>query len=134
VTFAHTRRWAWAPVAAVLALGAAACGDTTPDDTASLATERSAADLTLVAEDVAFVTTELQAAAGSPVTITLDNRDDGVPHNLHVEGADGGDVATEVESGPVTQELEVSFSTAGEYTYVCDVHPDTMRGTITVTS
>lgn len=130
----RSRRWGWAPATLLLALGAAACGDTTPDDTASPATDRSATELALVAEDIAFDTTDLQAVAGSSVTITLDNRDDGVPHNLHVEGADGGDAATEVASGPVTQELAVSFSTAGEYTYVCDVHPDTMNGTITVTS
>ena len=34
--------------------------------------------------------------------------------------------------GPVTQELTFTLDEPGEVTYVCDVHPAMMRGTITV--
>ena len=124
-------------VAAALALTAAACGDTTPDvDQGATTTggdEPSAArDVTIVAKDTAFDTTTLDATVGETLTITYDNRDDGIAHNLHVEGVSGGDAKTDIEQGPTTQSLAVSFDDAGEFAYVCDVHPQQMRGTITV--
>jgi plastocyanin len=81
-----------------------------------------------------FDVEEVQAAAG-PVTIEFDNRDAGVIHNFHVyrgEDSDGESVAeTELETGPVTQ--TVTFDAEpGTYYYVCDVHPTTMEGTLTV--
>ena len=115
---------------AVLALGAAACGDTTPPESA----EPASTTATIVADDIAFDTTELDVTAGDTLTITLDNRDDAVAHNLHVQGAAGGDAKTEIEEGPTTQTLDVSFDEAGEFEYFCDVHPQQMRGTVTVTS
>lgn len=42
------------------------------------------------------------------------------------------DEQTEIVVGPVIQTLEVTFGSPGEYTYVCDVHPQQMEGTITV--
>jgi hypothetical protein len=79
--------------------------------------------VTIVAEDTAFDTTNLDAAVGETLAITFDNRDDGIPHNLSVEGASGGDAKTDIEQGPTTQTVEVSFDDAGVFTYFCDVHP-----------
>lgn len=110
----------------------AACGDTTRDEGAPAA-PTSGDEVTLIADDVAFDRTEIEVTAGALVALTFENRDEGVPHNVHIEGADGGDVTTEIESGPVTQRTEVSFTRAGSYSFFCDVHPDTMRGTIMVT-
>lgn len=115
-------------VVAVLAAGA--CG---PDDenpaTGGAQSEPSTARI--VGEDTTFDVTELEASTGETLRITFDNRDDGVNHNLHVTG-DGVDEQTEITAGPVTQTLEVTFGNSGEYTYVCDVHPQQMQATISV--
>ncbi len=126
-------------VAAALALTAAACGEVDAPDIAQTGiTEPRSSEppgrggVTIVAVDTAFDTTNLDAAVGETLAITFDNRDDGIPHNLRVEGASGGDAKTDIEQGPTTQTLEVSFDDAGEFAYVCDVHPRQMRGTVTV--
>lgn len=123
------------PVA--LALSAAACGDTTPDvDQGATTTggdEPSAArDVTIVAEDIAFDTTDLNVAVGETLIIAYDNRDARVPHNLHVTGGTEGPATTAIEEGPFTQTLEVTFDDAGQFEFFCEVHPQQMRGTITV--
>ena len=126
-------------VAAVLALTAAACGDVDGRDVAQTGTTAPRSSeppggggVTTVAKDTAFETTTLDATVGETLTITYDNRDDGIAHNLHVEGASGGDAKTDIEEGPTTQTLAVSFDDAGEVAYFCDVHPQQMRGTVTV--
>ena len=117
------------PVAVVL-LAATACG---PDDEspATGGVQGEPTTATIIGEDTAFDVTELQASAGETLRITFDNRDDGVSHNLHVTG-EGVDEQTEIVAGPVTQTLEVTFEEPGVFTYVCDVHPQQMEGTITV--
>lgn len=124
-------------VGAALALTAAACGDTDADvaqtGTTPAASDPSGGAVAIVADDIAFDTTTLDATVGETLSISYDNRDDGIAHNLHVEGAAGGDAKTDIEEGPTTQTLEVSFEEAGEFEYFCDVHPQQMRGTITVT-
>ena len=50
-------------------------------------------------------------------------------HNVHLPDAPGSP-ATELEPGPVTQELDVDLA-AGSYEYLCDLHPN-MVGTLTV--
>lgn len=126
-------------VAAALALTAAACGDVDDPDVAQTGTTAPRSSeppggggVTIVAEDTAFDTTTLDATVGETLTITYDNRDDRIAHNLHVEGASGDDAKTEIEEGPTTQTLAVSFDDAGEFAYFCDVHPQQMRGTVTV--
>lgn len=126
----HSRRVL--ALGAVLAVGAAACGDTTAPESAE-PDEPASSTATIVADDIAFDTTELDATVGDALTITYDNREDGIAHNLHVEGTAGGDAKTDIEEGPTTQTIDVSFAEAGEFEYFCDVHPQQMRGTITVT-
>lgn len=116
---------------AALAFVGAACGSDS-DDVAQRDTTlgEGSGRLELVAEDTAFDQTELAADAGALV-ISFDNRDDGIMHNLHVTG-DGVDEKTDIETGPTTQTLELELD-AGTYSYTCDVHPQQMKGELTVT-
>lgn len=117
------------PVAAVvLALGA--CGDTgqsAPPTTVGCKVAEGGR-VTLVADDNRWDTDCLQAPAG-PLTIEVDNRDDGGNHNVHLPDAPDSP-ATELEQGPSTQELEATLE-PGSYEFVCDVHSN-MVGTLTV--
>lgn len=82
----------------------------------------------------AFDVEEVSAPPGS-VTVEFDNRDGGVIHNIHFyrgSDNDGESVAeSELESGPIKQTV-VFEAEPGAYYYVCDAHPTTMEGTLTV--
>ncbi|HET6615316.1 MAG TPA: plastocyanin/azurin family copper-binding protein [Dehalococcoidia bacterium] len=88
-------------------------------------------DVTLVAHNLAFDADEVRAPAGA-LTLTIDNRDGGTPHNLHVfAGSDNtgnsiGDTA--IENGPARASLHVQLD-AGAYFFQCDVHPS-MHGAV----
>lgn len=115
---------------ATLAVAMGACGDTGesgPPTTVGCTTAEDGR-VTLVAADIRWDTDCLQAEPG-PLTIVVDNRDTRVNHNLHLPTAPGSP-ATDLEQGPVVQELEVTL-TAGTYEYVCDIHSN-MVGTLTV--
>lgn len=84
----------------------------------------------IAAQNVAFSKAALSVGAGA-VTIAFDNQDDGIPHNLHVTGS-GIDEKTEIEAGPTAQTLKLELE-AGRYSYVCDVHPQQMKGDLEVT-
>lgn len=94
----------------------------------------AAAKLTLTASNILFDRTEPKASPGD-LTIELDNKDAGVPHNVEVftgKDATGESVGlTAIESGPVRQTLMVTLAT-GDYYYQCDVHPTTMSGKLDV--
>lgn len=115
------------PVLAVAAAGLLACGDDGDDDLSSEPVPDDP-DVVLVAEDIAFDPDEVTVPAGEPVTIVIDNRDEGVNHNVHVEGAPAPN-KTPLEQGPSQQALTVTLD-PGEYEYVCDIHPD-MTGSMT---
>ena len=81
-----------------------------------------------------FVPTTLAAAANTAFTIHFDNQDNQL-HNVHLKGP-AGDVAlggdTAFFQGPGTRDYAVPALPAGDYTYTCQVHPGTMKGTLTV--
>lgn len=86
----------------------------------------------LTAEDLAFDASVIQASAGAAFTISFTNNDS-APHNVSVYTEEGGEqIAT---SDPINQgetlEVEVPAQDAGEYFFMCDIHPD-MNGTIVV--
>lgn len=82
---------------------------------------------TIVAENIKWDLKRVVVPAGAEVTATIENRDRGIPHNLHVKSP--GDPKTELEDGPVTQTLRFTIEKPGSYGFVCDAHP-TMTGTI----
>lgn len=86
----------------------------------------------LTAADLVFNASVIQAPAGEAFTIHFTNNDS-APHNVSVYTEEGGEqIAT---SDPINQgetlEVEVPALDAGEYFFVCDIHPD-MTGTVVV--
>lgn len=66
----------------------------------------------------------------APGDYTLVVNDQSPAHNFHLTGPGGVDVTTDV-SAEGEQSFDVTLE-AGEYTFVCDPHSSTMRGTFTV--
>jgi plastocyanin len=119
----------YAAILVTLALVLAACGaegETTTPDAGGGET-----DITLLAQNVAFDLTKLNVQAGEQITITFENRDAGIRHNLLINGPSGR-IATDVEAGPVTQTLTFTIDEAGSYRFLCEVHPSVMVGELVV--
>jgi plastocyanin len=119
---------------AVLALLLTGCGG--DDDGGGSGAGRSAGtedepvtEFTIVAEDLRFDLDGVVVPAGEEVTATIENRDDGIGHNLSVALRDG-EAKTEVEAGPVTQTLRFTVPEPGEHDFVCDPHAASMRGVV----
>jgi plastocyanin len=111
------------------ASGAAAAGGSTGGGAA--APSLPTADVTLTAQNIAFVQTSLQAPAGKAFTIAFDNLDS-APHNLQISDASGASVFKgDIVSGPAVKVYTVPALPAGQYAFVCLVHPS-MTGTLTV--
>jgi mono/diheme cytochrome c family protein len=91
--------------------------------------------LTIAAKGNTWNREGLSAVADVPLTIAIDNQDDGVQHNWRLtEGGEvgGEDVATtDPQAGPATQTLEFGPLAVGEYFYQCDIHPGLMEGVLT---
>jgi plastocyanin len=128
----RTRRLTLLAVLVVVVLTAAGCGsDDDPALSGAPEETTSGTTLTLVAEDIAFNTNMLAAPAGEEVSLEYDIRDE-VPHNLHIITDSGEEPKTEVQAGPAMQTLTFTIDKPGSYTYICDVHPEQMKGTLQV--
>jgi plastocyanin len=81
----------------------------------------------LTAKGTAWSQTQLTMATGKQVTVAVDNQDT-VEHNFTFKEANADQ---DVDGG---QSVEVSFTTpaAGTYDFICEYHPATMKGTVTV--
>jgi plastocyanin len=89
--------------------------------------------LTVVAQDIEFDTSTLELLAGAPTSLTFENRDT-VQHNLAIYTDDSLTTELfrgELVTGPVTVEYQIPPLEAGEYYFVCNVHPQ-MNGTVVV--
>ena len=90
-------------------------------------------DVNITAQQIAFVQTSFTAKADTPFTIAFSNEDAGVTHNIQINGADGSELwKGEIFPGVATKLYNVPALAAGEYKFVCTVHP-TMTGTASIT-
>jgi plastocyanin len=90
--------------------------------------------VTVTAQNIAFDTDTIDLPADTASTITFDNRDAGVQHNISIYSDSSlgellfkGDLVT----GPATAQYSIPPEPAGEYYFQCDVHP-TMNGSVIV--
>jgi plastocyanin len=92
--------------------------------------------VTIVAQNLKFDKDTLTATAGLDVTVTLDNKDAGVLHNIAFytnRSASQKIFGSELTTGPATQTSTFPApGSAGTYFFRCDVHPDTMTGAFVV--
>jgi hypothetical protein len=94
--------------------------------------------MTVVGRNLAFNVKTISAGVGVPVTITLDNQDAGVLHNIAFYTNRSASTAIanakgELFTGPGQQTLNFTAPPAGgNYFFRCDAHPDTMNGTFRV--
>jgi len=86
--------------------------------------------LHISAQNIAFNTNHLEAPAGQAFVLEFDNNDPGIPHNVEIKDANGTSVFKgQIITGPAKASYQVPAITAGNYTFVCDVHPN-MTGTL----
>jgi outer membrane protein assembly factor BamB len=85
-------------------------------------------------QSISYDKSTLEAPAGTEVTVVYDNQS-ALPHNIAFYEGDSADdpliAETTVETGPIVQELTFTTpSEPGSFLFLCDVHPETMRGTL----
>ncbi len=112
--------------------GGGAAGGGAAGESATAAPSLPAADVNLTAQGIAYQQTSLTAPAGKAFTLAFDNRDAGVPHNVAIKNGSGTEVFKgQIITGPDVVVYDVPALPAGQYTFVCSVHPN-MTGTLTV--
>jgi plastocyanin len=122
-------------ISGTLAVGLAACapsGDASPGGGETVTVSGGAVEIS--ADDLAFNASIIEAPAGEAFTVTLVNNES-VPHNFSVYVEEGGEriVQGDTITGPdQSVTVEVPALEAGEYFFVCDIHPADMTGTIVV--
>jgi plastocyanin len=89
-------------------------------------------DVTVEAKGIAFVQATWTGPADKPFKLAFDNQDAGVPHNIAIKDSSGAEVFKgAIFNGVETRVYEVPALPAGDYTFVCSVHPN-MTGTATL--
>ena len=90
----------------------------------------------IIAKGTAFNKDCLAEPANKAFTLTFDNQDAGVPHNVTIfKGRDansGALVQKPPFPGPKSEQYQVPALKPDRYYYHCDVHPNSMTGTLVV--
>jgi cytochrome c oxidase subunit II len=87
----------------------------------------------LVAKAVKFDKTEITAKPDAPFTIHFDNQDAGTPHDVDILDGSGATVFEgEAFPGPGVRDYGVQPLPAGDYKFICSIHPTLMVGTLKV--
>lgn len=122
------RVWVGVALAVAAAVGLSGCGDDsdTADNGAATASTGGASEdgATVILKDIAFKPEAVSVKVGD--TVTWKFEDKGIPHNVI---ADDGSFKSETTD---TGTFEHTFDKAGSFSYVCTVHPTTMKGTVEV--
>lgn len=119
-------------LAGAMTLVAAGCGgssnsDSAPDSGAAGGTSEPAALSGSVGPGFDISMVESTVSNGS-YTLTVDDQAD--DHNFHLTGPGGVDIKTDVAAiGTKTFTVDLE---PGTYTFVCDPHASSMKGTLTV--
>lgn len=90
-------------------------------------------ELTIKALDIAFNREEMLFVADAPITLTFENLDANIPHNVAIytdQSASEEVFVGDIFNGVETRDYSIPATPAGEYFFRCDVHPN-MRGTAT---
>lgn len=90
--------------------------------------------LTETTTDNKFSDTKYTVKAGTPVTLTVQNKGSAV-HNWHVTDVkddSGKEIKTDLTDPGKSSSVTFSISKPGTYKFQCDVHPADMTGTLTV--
>ena len=89
--------------------------------------------LTVVAKNTAFDVNQIVLKANSTITLTLDNQDPGVPHNLAILTAENGTLIFRKDwfPGPAKETWTFTSPAPGTYFFHCEVHFN-MKGTVIV--
>jgi plastocyanin len=90
----------------------------------------------VTASGIAFDVATITLKANTATTLTFDNKDAGIPHNIAIYPSASeltsplfrGDIIT----GPATAEYRIPPLKPGTYYFQCDVHPTTMNGQVIV--
>jgi plastocyanin len=112
---------------------------TSVSPTTSAPSNGKAVTIDVVAQKMAFDKSTITVPAGASVTINFNNLDGGIPHNISVyQNLSGGQTKPvfigDTIRGPKT--IVYNFTaptTPGNYSFICDIHPQIMVGTFVVT-
>lgn len=120
------------PVTPAPSGGASAAPSEAASAAPSSGASAGASALSVSALNIAFDQATLTAPANTAFTIAFDNKDAGIPHNIAIKDSMStekfkGDLVT----GPGQALYKVEALPAGDYTFVCSVHPN-MVGKLTV--
>jgi plastocyanin len=92
---------------------------------------------TVTARNSQFSPRAIRASTNSPVTVTYDNQDAGVLHDIQFFSSRTASGSPLAKTDPFqgVEQRQVNFtapSSSGNYLFRCSVHPDTMSGTLQV--
>jgi mono/diheme cytochrome c family protein/plastocyanin len=120
--------------------GAGASGAPTGSGAPTASIDPNAPKVTVTAPTGAatagFAETSQTAKADTAFTLVFDNQDNQAPHNVVIQDPSGAAVSmggdTSFFTGPAKREYAIPALKAGTYTFQCQVHPTTMKGTLEV--